>query len=104
MSAIAHTSTKPDTQDSDKILHERLAAARARAFGEYGADFISAATGYVTGQTWSAIQAITAATFLELDGNLTNGYALSLPAGAIVYGRFTLIEIFTGSLIAYRAL
>ncbi len=103
MSAIAHSSTKPDTQDSDKVIHERIAAARARALGAYGADYASDID-LLSGQTWGAIQAIAATTFADMAGNITGLVNATLPAGAIVYGRFTLIEVGTGKIIAYRAI
>lgn len=103
MSAIDHSSTKPDSNDSEKILHERLAAARARSLGEYGADYYGDG-GLGTGQTWGALQAITATTFESLVGNITGLAVATLPAGSVVYGRWTAFEVSTGKLIAYRAL
>lgn len=103
MSAITHTSLKPDTNDSQKLVTERLAQAASMAAGEFGGDFYANTT-VRTGQTWCAVQVITAAVFTTLTGTLNNSIAgVSFPAGTIIYGRFTTITLASGSVVAYRA-
>ena len=103
MSAITHTSLKPDTNDSHKIVLERIAHAAAQAAGEFGGDYYGDTAAH-TGQTWSSVQVLSAAVFTTLTGTLNNSIAgVSFPAGTIIYGRFTTITLASGAVVEYRA-
>lgn len=56
---------------------------------------------------WTAIQMVTETKFHTLTGNITGvadtllGSAVLLPAGLVLFGSFTAIELHSGSVIAY---
>ena len=102
MSAIAHSLAKPNTNDSEKIVLERLATARARSGGEYQSDYLGAGQN-VGGQTFFAIQALATTVLLDVTGNITNLAGATIPAGLTVYGTFTFVEVDTGKVLCHRA-
>lgn len=56
---------------------------------------------------WCALQVLTDAKFHTLTGNLsgvantTSGSAPTIPAGSILFGKFTALKLHSGSLVAY---
>jgi hypothetical protein len=69
---------------------------------------------YIGGTTsnagnWYAIQAVTDTKFHTLTGNITGvantalGSAIEIPAGLVMFGSFTTIQLHSGSVIAYNA-
>ena len=59
---------------------------------------------------WLAIQVLADAKFSTLTGNITNGIANAteasapvVPAGTVLYGKFTAIDLHSGRIIAYTA-
>ena len=77
------------------------------ANGEGGGRYVGN-TNTFTG-SWSAIQVLADAKFHTLTGNVsdlantTDASAPVVPAGNIVYGRFTALKLHSGRLIAYSA-
>ena len=67
--------------------------------GQYIAD--TDATTPATGFKFVAIQVITACT-ITLVGNITGITTVALPAGTIIYGRYTSLTLASGSVIAYN--
>lgn len=57
--------------------------------------------------SWTAIQVVTDTKFHTLTGNVTglantlSGSAILLPAGFVLFGNFTAIQMHSGSVIAY---
>lgn len=74
--------------------------------GYWGADVITgtSSTPVPTGYKWYLIQAIGTAnaTFTSLTGNVANGSSAVLPPGVSIGGKFTNLQLATGSVIAYR--
>lgn len=75
--------------------------------GQQGGTFIGG-TAATAGQ-WSAIQVLADAKFHTLTGtldgglaNTTSGSATTVPAGMVIYGSFSAIQLHSGSVIAYR--
>lgn len=69
--------------------------------GSKGSEYIgdtSAKTG-----DWFAIQALTDVTFTLLTGNCDGGASMTLPAGHILFGKFTAITLAGGTAVAYKA-
>jgi len=52
---------------------------------------------------WIEIRVITTTVFATLTGNLSNVGSTSFPAGTILNGRFTTIDLASGSIVAYHA-
>jgi hypothetical protein len=52
---------------------------------------------------WVEIRVITAAVFTTLTGNIEGVGSTSFPAGTILNGRFTVIDLASGSVVAYNA-
>jgi len=58
---------------------------------------------------WYAVQAVTDTKFQTLTGNITGvanatlGSAVTIPAGLVLFGSFTAIQLHSGSVIAYNA-
>ena len=59
---------------------------------------------------WLAIQVLADAKFHTLTGNITNGIANTtegsapvIPAGTVLFGKFTAIDLHSGRIIAYTA-
>jgi len=59
---------------------------------------------------WLAIQVLADAKFSTLTGNITNGIANAtegsapvIPAGTVLFGKFTAITLHSGRIIAYTA-
>lgn len=71
-----------------------------------GANYIGGTTSN-TGE-WTAIQAVTDTKFHTLTGNVTGlantalGSAIEVPAGLTIFGAFTVIQLHSGSVIAYK--
>lgn len=71
--------------------------------GRYIAD-----TSTYTGD-WLAVQVIADAKFHTLTGNITDianateGSAPTIPAGTVLFGRFTAIDLHSGAVIAYQS-
>ena len=61
----------------------------------------------LTSGNWTAIQVLTDTKFHTLTGNVTGvantllGTAVLLPAGLVLFGSFTAIQLHSGSVIAY---
>jgi cation transporter-like permease len=69
--------------------------------GEYGADYYADTSAH-TGD-WEAIQALEAAVAALVSTNVAGTLsAVPIPAGAIIFGRFTSITLSSGKVIAYR--
>lgn len=75
--------------------------------GQGGGQYVGAAS--ARAGSWYAIQVITDAKFKTLTGNITDvanatsGSAPTIPAGTILFGQFTAIELHSGAVIAYNA-
>lgn len=61
---------------------------------------VLATTGTITGD-FNAIQFITDASFTSISGNVTGLAGVTIPAGTILYGRYSSITISSGTIIAY---
>ena len=61
-----------------------------------------------TSGSWSAVQVIADAKFHTLTGNITGvanttlGSAPTMPAGVVLFGGFTTVQLHSGSVIAYN--
>jgi hypothetical protein len=64
-----------------------------------------------TGKWWAAIQVVNDAKFHTLTGTIPSGdtisnttlaSAITIPAGIIIYGRFTEFKLHSGAVIAYN--
>ena len=51
---------------------------------------------------WFRIEALSAATFTTLTGNVTGIASNTLPAGSSLYGSFTVVELAGGAVVAYN--
>ena len=103
MSATNYLRIKPDVNDSEKILLEKIATGFARGFGEYGTDAIFTTDTY-SGQTWCAFTVLSTAAVSFVTGlSSGNMSGATLAAGTTVTGLFTQIELLSGKAIAYRA-
>lgn len=77
--------------------------------GEYFADTSSHSPGGVAGSKWGTINVLTDAKFHTLTGNVsgvsntTSGSAPTIPAGTIIEGDFSALQLHSGSVIAYFA-
>jgi len=74
------------------------------SFGDNGLRYLAAGNTSVGGESFGAIQVITAAT-ISCDIDAPSGDAaitsLALPGGSIIYGNFDDISVASGSVIAY---
>lgn len=52
---------------------------------------------------WIEIRVLTTTVFTTLTGNISNVGSTSFPAGTILNGRFTTIDLASGSVVAYFA-
>jgi hypothetical protein len=59
---------------------------------------------------WFAVQVLADAKFHTLTGNITNGIANTtdasapvIPAGTVLFGKFTALDLHSGRIIAYNA-
>ena len=71
--------------------------------GGYGGKYVATtdATTPSSGYSFIAIQVITDCS-ITLVGNITGITTVALPAGTIVYGRYTSLTLASGSVIAYN--
>jgi hypothetical protein len=69
--------------------------------GRLGGTYVSG-TGVNTGK-YGRIQALTACTFTTLTGNISGGASMTLPAGAILRGYFTVVTLAGGTAVLYNA-
>lgn len=51
---------------------------------------------------WGAIDILTDTVFTSLTGTMTGYAGVTYPAGKILYGRFTALQLASGSVIAYN--
>jgi hypothetical protein len=51
--------------------------------------------------SWSAIQVISDAVFTLLTGNVTGYASVTIPAGTVLFGRFSAITLASGTVLAY---
>jgi hypothetical protein len=74
------------------------------SFGDNGLRYLAAGSTSTAGESFGAIQVITAAT-ISCDIDAPSGDAsissLALPGGTIIYGNFDDINVVSGSVIAY---
>ncbi len=69
--------------------------------GRLGSQYAGDTTNY-PGE-WGAVQALTDCAFTTLTGNCTGGSSMTLPAGMVLLGYFTVIKLASGTAILYKA-
>jgi len=74
---------------------------QSSAQGRLGGTYV-AGTDVNTG-SYGAIQALSDVTFTTLTGTITNGASMTISAGQIVYGYFTVVTLAGGTAILYNA-
>jgi len=72
--------------------------------GRFGSDRFTDTASHTapTDYIYFAIQAESDSVITSLTGNMTNATGISLLAGNVLYGRFTAIQLFSGSVICYK--
>jgi hypothetical protein len=74
------------------------------SFGDNGLRYLAAGDTSVLGESFGAIQVVTAATIscdIDASGGDASITSLALPGGTIIYGNFDDISVASGSVIAY---
>ena len=73
-----------------------------RGSGSNGGSYFSTSSGAQTGN-WYCIQTIATTTLTSLTGNLTGIAGVSIPAGTLLYGNFTGLQVSSGGVIAFNS-
>jgi hypothetical protein len=99
-----HDAVNGVLKTSSTTLEQKVESIKNIIVGGHGSKRINT-TGNVTPDTgfvFVAIQVVVDTIFNTLTGNMTNSTGLSLSKNTIIYGRFTIVDLTSGDVIAYQ--